>query len=919
MPHSFPLTRRNLLQCATLTTALPALSAPATTPHRVTSLRCEALIDPIGIDEPAPRLSWAIESARPGWRQSAWEILVSTDRQRLLAGEGDLWNSGRIAGADSIEIEYRGHALAAHQRVWWRVRVWDETGAASDWSEPASWVAGLPKASDWGASLWIGHDAVLEGTQEKMPGSEPERAPQAKPAPYLRREFKASGAVRRAILSASGVGYAELQLNGHKLGGAVEREPGFTNFDYRVLYVTHDVTSLIHPGANALGAILGTGWYDVHDVATWHFNTASWRARPALRLRLTLVYMDGRTETVVSDESWKTATGPILRDGIYSGEAYDARLEMPGWSTPGFDDARWRPVLAMPGPRGRLVARVCPPVAITESWPPVSISEPRPGIFVLDMGRNSSGHVEINVQDAPRGADITLRYGELLAADGMLNVSDISQFMAKTVPPQPFQQDNYICSGAKEERWEQRFSYNGFQYVEVTGWPGRPTLANFRGRFAHTAFESAGEFTCSDDMANRIQAATRRAYLSNAQSIPTDCPQREKNGWTGDAQLASDTGLMNFHSASFYTKWLNDFADAVRPEGGVPVLVPNGGWGNGEAWPGEITPPWDAAYPVVAWNLYYYCGDKRVLARHWALLDRFVKNFASRQLEDGTVPGLGLGDWVPWKTKAPLDFISTAYLFYDARLMEQMATVLDRKTDVARYHALAERVRSGCQSRYYDAARHTYADDSQTALSLALDFELVPEPLRPAVVARLISNVEQAGHIDAGILGAKSVPRVLAAAGRADLAYRIIVRDSEPGWGAWIKRGATTLWEDWLGRSSHNHIMFGDVSAWMMFWLAGLQPDPGAPGFARVLLRPNFVNSLFHARASHMTLRGVIESGWQRTAAGIRYECTLPANVSATLKLPTGVNGRITLDGKLVGQKPHYALTSGKHIVEIRA
>jgi alpha-L-rhamnosidase len=900
--------RRDLLK----STALLAVPASAGPSCRVTNLRCESMLEPVGIDEPKPRLSWAIESSRPGWRQTAWEIRASKERN---AAAGELWSSGRVAGAESTQIEYGGRAAKAHERVWWRVRVWDETGAVSPWSEPASWVAGLPAASDWGASEWIGHDSVLESTQEKMPGEEPARAPIAKPAPHLRREFKAQGKLRRAVLSASGAGYAELWLNGEKLGGAVEREPGFTNYDHRVLYVTHDVTAQLRDGANVLGAILGTGWYDVHDIATWHFNTASWRARPALRLVLTLEYADGRVETVVSDGRWKTATGPILRDGIYTGEIYDARLEMPGWSETVFDDSAWKPVLALPGPRGRLVARACPPVAIVESWAPVEITAPKPGVYLVNLGRNSSGHVELRVTGAPRGTAITLRYGERRGADGRLDVTQIGQFMAKTVTPQPFQQDTYICSGAPEERWEQRFSYSGFQYVEVTGWPGVPKVENFRGRFAHTAMESAGEFSCSDDVANRIQQATRRAYLSNAQSIPTDCPQREKNGWTGDAQLAADTGLMNFNSAPFYSKWLNDFDDAVRPEGGVPVLVPTGGWGNGDTWPGEVTPPWDVAYPLVTWDLYHYCADRRVIERHWRLLDRFVPNFASRQLPDGTVPGLGLGDWVPWKTKAPLDFISTVYLFYDARLMERMAAVIGRKADAARYHALAERVRAGCQSRYYHADSHSYADGSQTALGLALDFELVPDALRAGVFARLVETVKKDGLYDVGILGAKSVPRALAAGGEVELAYRLMVRDTPPGWGAWIKQGATTLWEDWKGEWSLNHIMFGDVSAWMMFWLAGLQP--GAPGFARVRLRPHFIGKLDHAKATHATLRGTIESGWRRTAGGVRYECVLPANVSGSFEAPAGTAGRMTIDGKPVEPRGRHELASGRHVVEM--
>ncbi|MBZ5560937.1 MAG: family 78 glycoside hydrolase catalytic domain [Acidobacteriia bacterium] len=548
---------------------------------------------------------------------------------------------------------------------------------------------GLQNEAEWQNSEWIGYDDILEDTGRiwywyedvtsgRQPSSKLLPLPAPKPAPFLRREFVVTGAVRSAYLFASGLAYAELHLNGKKVGGEIERDPAYTNFNSRVLYATYDIAGLVAQGRNAVGAILGTGWYDVHDLAIWHFHTASWRGRPRLRLLIAIEYKDGRSQFIKSDASWKAGTGPISHDGIYTGEIYDARQEMPGWSTPGFDDTDWSSALIMPPPSGKLVARRCPPIAITETLAPISISEPKPGRYVVDMGQNFSGHTQLRVR-AAAGTMITMRYGEILHKDGTLDTAPIDTFMAKTDPPQPFQQDTYICKGIDEEVWEQRFSYSGFQYVEVTGFPGRPTLENFRGRFAHTAFENAGEFACSNNVINKIQQATRWAYLSNAQSIPTDCPQREKNGWTGDAQLASEMGLMNFKSASFYSKWLDDLADAQRADGGLPVIVPSGGWGNGE-WSGPITPPWDAAYPVITWNLYQYCGDTRLLERHYPRLRRYV-DFFSRYEKDGVTPGLGIGDWLPWKTDTPLDLISTAYLYLDAKIVSDIAHLLRIKND----------------------------------------------------------------------------------------------------------------------------------------------------------------------------------------------------------------------------------------------
>lgn len=923
---------------------LKAADAPTDTPTTsnsitVNDLRCEYTMNPLGIDVMRPRLSWVTETEARSWEQSAYQILVASSMDILAAGKGDLWDSGKVRSDQTAQIPYRGKALRSRQKCWWKVRVWDGSDVASEWSQAAFWTVGLLNEAEWQNSRWIGRDDILEDTQEvwyfyedftkgKIPASGRMKLPAAKPAPYLRHKFVVKGAVRSAYLFACGLAYAELHLNGKKVGSQIERDPAYTNFNSRVLYVTHDVSGLLSQGRNAIGAILGTGWYDVHDIAVWHFNTAPWRGRPRLRLLLAIEYEDGRSQFVKSDASWKTASGPITRDGIYTGEIYDARREMPGWNTASFDDAGWSPALIMPAPFGKLVARRCPPVAITKTLIPVSINEPNPGEYIVDMGQNFSGHTQLRVREAA-GTKITMRYGEVLHKDGTLNTAAIDTFMAKTNPPQPFQQDTYICKGMGEEVWEQRFSYSGFQYASVTGFPGKPTVENFRGRFAHTALESAGEFTCSNEMVNKIQHATRWSYLSNAQSIPTDCPQREKNGWTGDAQLAAQTGLMNFKSASFYTKWLDDLADAQRADGGLPVIVPTGGWGNGQGASIPITPPWDAAYPVITWDLYQYCGDTRILKRHYPRLRRYLDFFAQYE-KNGVTPGLGLGDWLPWKTKTPLDLISTAYLYLDSTIVANIAHVLNLQSDAEKYRALAAKVKQGFNAHFYRAGEHTYANGSQTALSVALMFGLVPDSEKQAVLSNLVSNVERQGHIDAGIIGAKYVLHALSEGGRTDLAYHIVVQPNLPGWGYWMKQGATTLWEDWRGTSSHNHIMFGDVSNWFFQWLAGISPDPSGPGFRRVLIRPTPVADLQWAKGTYQSERGTIISDWKRSEHSFQLNLTIPANVTATVWIPAAKKDRVTEGGapaakadgvRMVQELENrrvFAVGSGHFVFEVR-
>ncbi len=828
-------------------------------------LRCEYLVDPINVGSSSPRLSWVDESSAKNWKQSAFQILVSSSQAEIAKDLGDLWDTGKVLSSETTQIEYRGRSLRPRGRYFWKVRVWDKSGNVSAWSQPRLWEMGLQSEKDWHGSVWIGRNAP-DG---------------ANPAPFLRKSFQVHGTISRASIYATGVGYCELHVNGEPVGGTVERDPGYTDFDKRVLTVAYDVTRQLKSGTNAIGAVLGTGWYDVHDKATWNFDRAPWRGRPRTRVLLAIDYSDGKTQFVTSDASWKLATGPILRDGIYTGEVYDATKEIPGWDLPRLDDSKWSSADVMEAPKGVLSARPCPPVAITESIRPVGVSEPKPAVYIVDFGQTFSGHVRLHVRQA-KGTAITMRYSERLGKDGMIDRAQIEQFMAKATPPQPFQSDTYICKGKGIETWEQRFSYSGFRYVEVTGLDHKPQASEFEGRFAHTDLESAGEFECSNELLNQIQRATRYSYFSNAQSIPTDCPQREKNGWTGDAHLAAEAGLMNFRSESLYTKWLNDLKDNETPDGKISVIVPTGGWG---AW--GRNPAWDSAYPIIVNDLLLYHDDKRVVREHFDHLARYVDSLAT-ELHDDVLTFDSLGDWVPWSTETSSQLTSTAFLFLDACFVSKAALLLGDAKASEKYSRLADRVKAGYNTKFWDASKGTYGNASQTASAISLYFGLVPEARRASVFASLVKNVETQGHIDTGILGAKYVLRVLSEAGRSDLAYKLVARKEQPGWGWWFSQGATTLWEDWKGESSLNHIMFGDVSNWFIQWVAGIGLDTNAPGFARVLIHPQTVGDLTWARASFHSPHGLIRSSWRRVNGGVRYHVTVPANVTATVSLPKG-------------------------------
>ncbi len=830
-------------------------------------LRCENLPGNGAVESQAPRLSWRTEASVSNWHQSAYRVLVASSEKGLKSDKGDLWDSGKMDSAESHNISYRGKALSSNAACFWKVQTWDSRGQASGWSQIGKWEMGLLATKDWGDSVWVGSG-------------------QAGPAPFLRREFTAKTAVKRARVYASGLGYAELHLNGKRVAPNVERDPGFTNFDKRVLYVAHDVTSTVKKGKNCLGVVLGTGWYDVHDVATWHFENASWRGRPRARVVLWIEYQDGTLEQVVSDPNWKTATGPILTDGIYTGETYDARKELSGWSKPGFDDSKWLSATQMEAPKGTLVANSCPPVVIGETIKPIAIREPKAGIFIVDFGQNISGHAQLKLS-APAGTTIRMRYSERLDKAGMIERSEIEKFMEKATPPQPFQTDTYICKGNGVETWEQAFSYSGFRYMEVTGFPGTPTLRNFRGRFAHTDLKTAGSFECSNPLLNKIQHATRYAYLSNAQNIFTDCPQREKNGWTGDAQLAAEVGLMNFDSVSLYEKWLNDLADEQKKDGRTSVIVPTWGWGEG-----NDHPAWDSAYPIIVNDLYRYTGDRTMIERHYDNVKRYVDGLA-KKTKDGVIPFDALGDWLPWTTQTPSQVISTAFLHLDAAILVQFAKLLGNSADAEKYLLLAETTQKAFNRVYFDAAKGVYSNGSQAALSTALFFGLVSEERKSMIFNALVADVERKGHIDTGIVGAKNVLRVLSEGGRTDLAYKIVARKEIPGWGWWMEQGATTLWEDWKGESSLNHIMFGDVSNWFIQWLGGIGLDPKSPGFKHFFLRPQPVADLTWVKATHTSPYGLISSSWKKEGGKFKLSIIVPPNSAATVVIPGGVTREV--------------------------
>ncbi|MBN1418246.1 MAG: glycoside hydrolase family 78 protein [Planctomycetes bacterium] len=869
MRHSFDRWHRVLFRACAATLLLAGGVRAAVRP---VNLVCEYRTNPLGIDVREPRLSWMLESAERGERQTAYRIRVASSAAKLGAGEADLWDSGRVETDRSIHVPYAGEPLASRVRCHWTVEVWGADGASAT-SAPAWWEMGLLAKDDW-KGAWISAPPPKDGAGTA-------------PAPFFRKAFELAGAPRRARLYIAGLGYHEVHINGKRVGDHV-LDPAFTRYDRRCLYVTHDVTGLLAGGRNAIGVILGNGWYNPHATDVWDFHKSPWRDRPVLRCQLEVQSADGSVRTIASDATWKVSTGPILFDSIRNGETYDARLELPGWATAAFDDASWAAPVAVAGPKGILSAQNGPPIEVMETIVPVKVTEPKPGIFLFDLGQNIAGWARLTAA-GPAGTKVVLRYGERLLPDGSLDQKDIGPY----VKQHAFQTDTYILKGLGTEIWEPRFVYHGFQYVEVAGFPGTPTLDSLRGRVVYTSFPRAGSFACSNELLNRIQKATLWSYVGNFHGYPTDCPHREKNGWTGDAHLASEQGLLNFAPAAAYTKWMDDMKDEQRESGELPGIVPTSGWGY--AWGNG--PAWDSAYVLIPWYLYRYCGDTRILAAHYDHLKRYVDYLTGKSKDH--IVAIGLGDWVPAKTKTPEKVTSTGYYYRDARIVSEIAKLIGKADDAKTYGDLADAIAKAFHREFFDAKSGLYAGGTQTAMSCALYHGLVPAEERERVVANLVANIRsQGGHLDAGILGTKYLIDALTENGRADLVYGMATKTDFPSWGRWLAQGATTLWEEWQGGGSRNHIMFGHISAWFYAALAGIAPDPEGPGFERIIIRPQPVGDLTWARAEHVSLFGPIRSAWRKEGDTFRLDVTIPPNSTATVHVPAKGAPDVTEGGK---------------------
>ncbi|HYC71489.1 MAG TPA: family 78 glycoside hydrolase catalytic domain [Opitutaceae bacterium] len=937
-------------------------------PIRITDLRCEYLVAPLGIDETAPRLSWRLESPARGLRQVAYRVRVAATPEKLAAGHADLWDTGRVESAATTQIAYAGVPLPSRQRCHWQVEVWPATDAAPAGgnaapaplppvvSAPSFWTMGLLEPSDWTAK-WIAADP---GIIRRDSGAIAATLTEPGTPALFRREFEIPGGVTRATLYASARGVFELRANGHRVGDDLFA-PEWTDYRKRIHYRTYDVTSLVTSGANCLAATLGDGWWSGY--VGWQETRARYGSlENSLVLQLEVQLADGSRITLGTDATWTCNTGPILSSDFMMGEAYDARRERTGWDRPAeqpadatrpgkagidpvapaaghrptvqpADVARpgragigdWLPAREVAAPAARLVAQGSERVHVIETLRPEPAGRPPPGGRLYDLGQNIAGWVQLRLHDFPAGMRITLRHGERLTAEGALYTENLRRAKATDV---------YITRGGPLETWHPHFTFHGFQYVEVTFDPPPPPTAVLVpiACAIHSATPPAGRFECSHPGVNRLWRNALWSQKDNFLSVPTDCPQRdERLGWMGDAQVFLRTATCNMDVAAFFTKWMVDVEDAQTPEGIFPDVAPR--------IPEDVrfvglddlggAAGWADAGIIVPWTIWRVYGDRRIIERHWRAMVAWL-DYLERTNPDGLRTRAlhnNYGDWLciptdtSFRTHSPMkNLLATAYWADDAAKMARMARAIGREADAARFQATFEKIRSAFQ-REWLLPDGRLKVETQTAYLLALAFDLLPAGLRAAAAGHLVGNIRALGwHLSTGFIGISHLNPQLTLAGHNDVAYRLLLQDTFPSWLYPVKHGATTIWERWNGwthddgffnpqMNSFNHYSLGSVGEWLFRHVAGIELDPEVPGYARFVLRPHPGEGLAHAGASLRTMHGEIVSRWRIDGKEFSWEVVVPPNTTARIFVPAATESAARADGLAPeGHDGHFAL-----------
>lgn len=869
----------------------------------VQDLVCEYHHNPVGLEATSPRLSWKISTEENNWMQAAYEIWAAHHPADLQNGKKLIWRTGKVASEQSIQVPYAGPALKSREQVYWQVRVWGSNSTASAWSPVAHWEMGILDKKEFTAHF-IGTDNF---TTEKK----------SHPAQYYRKAFDLKKKIKQARVYATALGLYELHINGRKVTEDVFT-PGYTSYKHRLQYQVYDVTELLEK-QNVIGAILGDGWY--RGNIGWQNDYAYYGKQLGLLVQLEITLADGSVEVIGTDTSWKTNYGPILESDMYNGELYDATKELVGWQRYSYEETDWKASVLVEYDKKKLVASVGSPVRrIEEVRPKKMITTPK-GEQVLDLGQNIVGWAKMKVQ-GPKGHKVVLKFAEVLDKDG--NFYTVNLRRAKAT-------DTYVLKGEGVEEFEPHFTSHGFRYIQVIDYPGEIVLENFTGVVVHSDMKETGLFETSDASLNQLQSNIRWGQKDNFLDIPTDCPQRdERAGWTGDAQVFSNTAAFNFNVAPFYTKWLADLKADQLPSGLVPHVIPDILSGKGGA------TGWADAAVIMPWNVYLAYGDIEILKSQYASMKAWVDYMAVESGEDylwNNPKHWHWGDWLAYNADKPdyngsvteKDLIATAYNFYSTTLFSKAAAVLGKLEDEKKYKEHAQKIQEAFTKEYM-SPNSRLVSHTQTAYALALSFGLIPEQRIAKAANYFAQDVERFGHLTTGFLGTPLLCPTLSAIGREDLAFKLLFRKEFPSWLYPITMGATTIWERWdtqkpdgtilEGMNSFNHYAYGAIGEWMYAYIGGLNKSESAPGYKEIIFDPHPGHPLTHANTKLESMYGTVVSNWKIEDGRFIYKLQIPPNTRGLVVLPEKevlLNGN-ALDSRKIedyfGQKA-YRLGSG--------
>jgi alpha-L-rhamnosidase len=849
---------------------------------KVDKLRVEYKENPIGIDVVKPRFSWQLISVHRNTIQTAYQLQVSTEPGFTSC----YWESGRNQTDQSIHVTYEGPSLNSCTRYFYRVKVWDNHGFESEWSQTQFFETAFLDPSLWQAK-WITPD-IEEDTTKSCP------------APHLRKEFIIPSDIAQARVYVTSLGLYQLEINGERIGEDLFT-PGWTSYEKRIQYQTYDVTEVLKKGSNALGVILGDGWY--RGNLGWRVRRNVYGDKVALLLQLHITLADGTKQIVTSDPSWKAATGPILESDIYNGEIYDARLELKGWSSPGFDDTSWSGVSLFNGngSQAKLIAQQNVPVRRIEELRPKALFKTPSGEQVIDFGQNFVGWIKFKVS-GQTGDRVVIEHGEVLDKAGNFYNKNLKTAKARI---------EYVLKGDPVEVFEPHFTFHGFRYIRIDEYPGAIDPNNFTGVVIHSDMERTGDFECSDPMVNRLFKNVLWGQKGNFLDVPTDCPQRcERLGWTGDAQAFAGTAVLNMNTAPFFTKWLSDLRCDQKENGGVPYIIPNILDEHEHS-----SSAWGDAATICPWQVYLAYGDKHLLSEQYESMKAWVEYIRSQgENEYLWNTGFHYGDWLAldngdnsYTGRTHTDLIATAYYAYSTEILYHSAEVLGKTEDYKEYKALHESIVDAFQKEFITPSGRM-ASFTQTAHVLALMFNLIPEVHRKRCIETLVGLIRKKGyHLDTGFVGTPYLCFVLSDNSFPDVAYRLLLRTDYPSWLYPVTKGATTMWEHWDGikpdgsfwpadMNSFNHYAYGSVGEWMYKRIGGIEPDPQKPGFKHFFVRPVIDRELKFAKVTYDSMYGRIGSGWNKNESKIDLDLIIPANTEATVVLPK--TDDITIDGQ---------------------